>query len=284
MLKTAAQRWLPRHTRSLHCLCFNSGSSTLKVGLFDVDRADANGVGAAAGSLQGKPLATGLVDRVGKSDASIEINGKVVYEGAVPSHEEGLKILVESLQSSMAAMDVKVVGHRVVHGGSAFSSPVKVDGAVLEKIQEYSVLAPLHNPPAITGLKAAQSLFPDATHVAVFDTAFHSTMPAESYRYAVPASLYEDLQLRKYGFHGTSYKYVSEEAARRLNTPKPNLIILHLGSGASMCCVKGGASVDTTMGLSPLEGLVMGTRSGDLDPGAKNESLSRQARDNHRKS
>lgn len=166
---------LGSHSRALHALSFNSGSSTLKVGLFDIDRAGTAG-------LKGTCLSTGIVDRVGKSDAVIKIDGGVVYEGDVKNHEEGLRILVKALQGSRD-IKVKVVGHRVVHGGSSFSAPVKVDNDVLSKIEEYSMLAPLHNPPAIKGLKAAQSLFPSASHVAVFDTAFHSSMPASSYRY-----------------------------------------------------------------------------------------------------
>jgi len=165
--------------------------------------------------------------------------------------------------------DIKVVGHRVVHGGEAFSAPAVVDDEVYFKIERMSFLAPLHNPANLTGIRMAKTLFPHCKHVAVFDTAWHATMPPESYRYAIPKELYEKHHLRRYGFHGTSYKFVTAKAAEFLGWPLAdlNMIVCHLGNGASMACVKGGRCIDTTMGLTPLEGLVMGTRSGDVDPG-----------------
>merc|ERR1719502_2448381 len=166
--------------------------------------------------------------------------------------------------------DIKVVGHRVVHGGDKFSTPAIIDAATEAEIEKCVTLAPLHNPANLSGIRAARESFPSAQQVAVFDTAFHATMPPDAYRYAIPKELYEKHHIRRYGFHGTSYKYVSGAAAEALGQPLEdlNMIICHLGNGASMACLQKGKVVDTTMGLTPLEGLVMGTRSGDLDPGA----------------
>jgi acetate kinase len=165
-----------------------------------------------------------------------------------------------------SAAEVEVVGHRVVHGGEAFSDTTEVTAAVKSEIKKLFALAPLHNAPNYLGIEVAEKLFPEARQVAVFDTAFHRTMPPEAYRAAIPKSLYTDLGIRAYGFHGTSHRYVSRKAAELLSKPEAKLITIHLGNGCSMAAVRGGQSVDNSMGLGPMGGLVMGTRSGDLDP------------------
>jgi acetate kinase len=164
---------------------------------------------------------------------------------------------------------IVAVGHRVVQGGSRFVAPTVIDSAVIQAIEEISLLAPLHNPPNLLGITAARQAFPDLPHVAVFDTAFHQTMPQEAYTYAIDANIANQYHIRKYGFHGTSHKYVSGLAATYLQLPPGdvNTIVLHIGNGVSACAVQGGISIDTSMGMTPLEGLVMGTRSGNIDPG-----------------
>jgi acetate kinase len=164
--------------------------------------------------------------------------------------------------------DISAVGHRVVHGGEAFSSPTVIDDEVVAAIRKLAPLAPLHNPPNLTGIEVARSIFPGAVQVAVFDTAFHQSLPEEAFLYAVPRELYARHRVRRYGFHGTSHAYVTGRAAEHLGKPpgELDLITIHLGNGASMAAVRGGKCVDTTMGLTPLAGLVMGTRSGDIDP------------------
>ena len=184
---------------NIHTIAFNTGSSSLKYSVYDVERS----VGRKK-TLAGSLISSGSVDKVGKSDAVFKVAGKTVFKGLVRTHEEGIKKIVEHLHSKIDA--IEVVGHRVVHGGSTFTRPTIVDSEVLRKIDEYSVLAPLHNPPAIAGLKAARAIFPNAPNVAVFDSAFHSSMPPSSYRYALPTSLYEDYKIRRYGFHGISFK------------------------------------------------------------------------------
>lgn len=220
-------------------------------------------------------LCVGLVDKIGLDGAVIKhtVNDKTEkVEGPVADHREALHKVVSILTQAGGPVknisDVKVVGHRVVHGGPKYASPTVIDEESYKEIERCVPLAPLHNPAHLLGIKTAQEVF-KVPHVAVFDTAFHATMPPEAYRYAVPKELYDKHSVRRYGFHGTSYKYVTAETARRLNQrPEDlNLIICHLGNGASMACVKQGQVVDTTMGLTPLEGLVMGTRSGDVDPG-----------------
>ena len=158
------------------------------------------------------------------------------------------------------------VGHRVVHGGDRFSESVVIDRAVIEEVDSLGALAPLHNPANLAGIRAARDLLPGALGVAVFDTAFFSTLPPHSYRYAVPERWWRDYGVRRYGFHGISHRYLAERAARLLENPRPNLVTLHLGAGASACAIRDGKAVDTSMGMTPLEGLVMGTRSGDIDP------------------
>ncbi|GMI14647.1 hypothetical protein TrVE_jg5513 [Triparma verrucosa] len=247
-----------QRVRGLHCLTFNTGSSTLKYSLYDVDRSK------ETTDLKGTLLSSGMGDKIGKDDVKLTVDGKQIEIAPNSTHEDCLRAIASNLP--VRPDEIRAVGHRVVHGGSKFTIPTVITPAVLSAIDGYSTLAPLHNPPAVKGIEAALDIFPDVPHVGVFDTSFHSTMPPSSFRYAVPSSLY-DQGVRRYGFHGSSYAYVASEAAKVLSKPKPNLILLHLGSGASMCCVKGGLSVDTTMGMTPAEGLVMGTRAGDVDAG-----------------
>ena len=184
----------------------------------------------------------------------------------VVDHAAALRDVVAEVEG--LGRPIEAIGHRVVHGGDVFSEPVRIDDDVVEVIRELVPLAPLHNPANLAGIEAARATWPTLTHVAVFDTAFHRTLPPAAYRYAVPASWYEQHGVRRYGFHGTSHDYVSTRAAAVLGRPRDelDLIVAHLGNGASITAVEHGRSVETSMGLSPLEGLVMGTRSGDIDP------------------
>jgi acetate kinase len=185
----------------------------------------------------------------------------------VEDHREALRSVIEAV-GDQGDVSIEAIGHRVVHGGDAFSEPVLLDDEVVAAIGELIPLAPLHNPANLAGIEAARATWPDVDQVAVFDTAFHRTLPEVAYRYAVPDHWYREHGVRRYGFHGTSYAYVSSRAATLLGRPlsEVRLIVAHLGNGASMAAVSGGRSIDTSMGLSPLEGLVMGTRSGDIDP------------------
>jgi acetate kinase len=237
-------------------LVLNSGSSSIKYRLFEtVDESE---------------LAGGIVERIGEAGSRIvhrDGGGQQVLPVAVGDHEEGFARLLELLSEDGSP---DAVGHRVVHGGDRFRAPVRIDDAVRETIRALAPLAPLHNPANLTGIEAAMSALPGVPQVAVFDTAFHQTMPAHAYRYAVPEAWYRELGLRRYGFHGTSHAFVSRRAAELLGRDRRelNLVVLHLGNGASAAAVRAGESVDTSMGLTPLEGLVMGTRCGDLDPAA----------------
>ena len=232
---------------SMHLLVLNAGSSSLKYELF-----------AAEPGVEMTSLTDGLVERIGEpgSDSS--------------DHATALSLVLSKVEQFRhdAAQPLLGIGHRVVHGGETFDRPVLINDDVLSAIERASILAPLHNPPALAGIRAAQKLLPDVAHVAVFDTAFHQTMPPHVYRYALPAWCYEKFGLRRYGMHGTSHAYVSRKAAQLLgrNPATVNVITLHLGNGASAAAVAGGKCVETSMGFTPLEGLVMGTRSGDLDP------------------
>lgn len=228
-----------------------------------------------------KALASGLAEKIGEAEGMLKhratgTNGQEVgqkMEGVIADHRQGLAMIVDCLVHDQYgvigdASEVDAVGHRVVHGGETFKSSAIVDRGVMEAIRENIPLAPLHNPPNLTGIEVAQSIFPDAPQVAVFDTAFHQSLPPKAFIYAIPYVLYEKEGVRRYGFHGTSHGYVVEKAALCLGRPLDmvNLISIHLGNGASMAAVQGGKCVDTTMGMTPLEGLVMGTRSGDVDP------------------
>ncbi len=244
-------------------LVLNAGSSSLKYKLFELDK---NIV-----------LAFGLAEKIGeeKSHLLYQQNSKPEYEenGPLKNHTEALKKIVDLLLDKEKGVidnvnDVKGIGHRVVHGGEHFKRPTFVDEKVLSGIEEMIPLAPLHNPPNLQGLKVAMDIFPGVPQIAVFDTAFHQSMPEHAYRYAIPEDLYEKHGVRRYGFHGTSHHYISKKACAYLKKKwdKFNAITLHLGNGCSMAAIKNGKSIDTTMGMTPLEGLVMGTRSGDIDP------------------
>jgi acetate kinase len=227
-----------------HVLVVNSGSSTLKYQLVD--------------PASGQSITRGLVDRIGQPGSS------------VPGHEAAVAAMLDALRADGVDLSaLTAVGHRVVHGGSAFREPVIVDDEVERTIERMIPLAPLHNPAGLMGIRLMRRLLPDIPQVAVFDTAFHATMPPEAFTYAIPSAVSEDYGIRRYGFHGTSYQYVTRRAAEFLGLPVDdvNLIIAHLGNGASMAAIRGGHSIDTSMGMTPLEGLVMGTRSGDIDPG-----------------
>lgn len=240
-------------------LVLNCGSSSIKYQVIDVDDESV--------------LATGLVQKIGLSDSSLDHTSggeKHRIDRQVSNHEEALALVVSAFgQYGPPLADVIAVGHRAVHGGEAFREPVRIDDRVIETLVELSPLAPLHNPPGIAGIKAAMHALPKVPHVAVFDTAFFSTLPAEAYTYAIDAKLAHEYSIRKYGFHGTSHKYVSERVAELLGRPYEDVdqIVCHLGNGASISAIRGGVAVDTSMGMTPLQGLVMGTRSGDVDPG-----------------
>ena len=225
------------------------------------------------------PLASGLVERIGEPIGRIKhavlTNGAppVVREHPIADHRQGLALMVDLLLDEVSGVldapeDIAAIGHRVVHGGERFSQPTIITEEVKQAIEDLIPLAPLHNPANLTGIQVAQELFPQAQQVAVFDTAFHQTMPPAAYRYAVPNALYEEHGVRVYGFHGTSHLYVTKQATAYLGrgATETNLITAHLGNGCSMTAVAGGRSVDTSMGFSPLAGLIMGTRSGDVDP------------------
>ena len=248
-------------------LVINTGSSSIKYQLFDMNK--------------NKALTTGLAEKIGEATgilthSIIDNNGdkkQKIENKKISNHEEGLSRIVELLTDKEYGVikdkkEITAVGHRVVHGGESFQSSTIVDEKVLAAIKENIPLAPLHNPPNLTGLEISMTIFPEAPQVAVFDTAFHQTIPVHAYLYALPYYLYSKNRIRRYGFHGTSHSYVAEQAASYLERPlsELNMITIHLGNGASMTALKNGRSIDTSMGMTPLEGLVMGTRSGDVDP------------------
>lgn len=224
-----------------------------------------------------KPLCSGLAERIGL-DHSV-ITHKVMKgdettitkkEGFIPDHEAGLYAIAKLLTDPEVGVisnpdDIEAVGHRVVHGGESFAATTIIDGAVKAKIKELFPLAPLHNPANYLGIEVAEKIFTKAKQVAVFDTAFHQTMPPKAYRYAIPEAMYQQHGIRAYGFHGTSHRYVSKQAMEYLHNPKAKIITIHLGNGCSMAAVDAGKSVDTSMGFGPVSGLVMGTRAGDID-------------------
>jgi len=220
-------------------------------------------------------LAKGLCERIGIDGHLVHetANGKHKADLPMPDHAATISIVLDTLQDATLGViknkdEIKAVGHRVVHGGEVFTSSVVITDEVEKAIEDVSDLAPLHNPPNLIGIRACKKHMPNVPQVAVFDTAFHQTMPPKAYLYALDYHLYDKYKIRKYGFHGTSHKYVSQQTAELLSRPLESLKIVscHLGNGASVCAVDGGLSVDTSMGLTPLEGLAMGTRSGDIDP------------------
>jgi acetate kinase len=224
---------------SRNVLVLNSGSSSLKYAVVDPD--------------SGAKAVDGIVERIG--------------DGEVPDHAAAMQVVFDELADDMAG--VVAVGHRVVHGGPELYQPTLVDDALIGRLEELAPLAPLHNPPAVLGIRVARKALPDLPHVAVFDTAFFHDLPPAAATYAIDRDIAAQWHIRRYGFHGTSHQYVSEQAAAFLDVPPGSLsqIVLHLGNGASASAIVGGRPVDTSMGLTPMEGLVMGTRSGDIDPG-----------------
>jgi len=241
----------------------NCGSSSLKYQLINMENEEVE--------------AKGLVERIGLNGSVLKHqpkNGeKVVIEEDMPTHKEALKNVIDALMHEKYGVikdmkEINAVGHRVVHAGEKFACSVVINEEVMNALKECIDLAPLHNPPNILGIEACQQLMPGVPMVGVFDTAFHQTMPKEAYIYALPYELYEKYRVRRYGFHGTSHKYVSQRAAAMLgkNIEDLKIVTCHLGNGASVTAVKNGKSVDTSMGFTPLEGLAMGTRCGDLDP------------------
>ncbi len=274
-------------------LVVNAGSSSVKYALVEPgDPAGAGDPGGPAGTGPARVLARGLVERVGTTGATLRhvVAANRAHGGRDGTHdgaeqESTAHVTAGDHTEAMAAVaaafeqhgpdvadGLRVVGHRVVHGGERFCGPVLVDDEVVAEIDRLSVLAPLHNPVNLAGLRAARDRFADVPHVAVFDTAFHATLPPVARTYAVPRSWREDHGVRRYGFHGTSHAYVSRTAGswlqreRGVDPAASRVVVLHLGNGASACAVLGGRSIDTSMGLTPLAGLVMGTRSGDVDP------------------
>nr|WP_302689663.1 acetate kinase [uncultured Eubacterium sp.] len=248
----------------MEVLVINCGSSSLKFQLIDSEKEHV--------------LAKGLCERIGIDKSSITYQSdkceKMTKEVDMPTHNEAINAVISALIDEKTGVindmsEVKAVGHRVVHGGEYFSSSAIVDEDVLEKIEKCNYLAPLHNPANVIGIKACMKIMKDTPNVVVFDTAFHQTMPEEAYLYGIPREYYEKHKIRRYGFHGTSHSYVSKRVAQIMNKPVEELktIVCHLGNGASICAVDCGKSVDTSMGLTPLAGVMMGTRSGDIDPG-----------------
>ena len=241
-------------------LVLNAGSSSIKFQLFQAKSWDV--------------VCIGLIEQIAQERGHITLkyNGKDIEKAlTVKDHAEGIRILQELLLELGILKDFNEltgVGHRVVHGGEYFSEPTLINKDVIDKIKEISPLAPLHNPVNLIGIEAIAKKYKNIKQVAVFDTAFHQSLPKSAYIYALPYKFYEDQQVRRYGFHGTSHHYVAKKAAKYLgiDEEKVNLITLHLGNGASATAIKSGKSIDTSMGLTPLEGLVMGTRSGDIDP------------------
>ncbi|HXO83618.1 MAG TPA: acetate kinase [Mycobacterium sp.] len=227
-------------------LVLNSGSSSLKYQLIEPD--------------SGGSLADGIVEQIGEPSSPVADHGAALRVAFDKLSDDGI---------DLTACGLAAVGHRVVHGGSVFYRPTVIDDAVVAELKGLSMLAPLHNPPALQGIEVARSMLPAVPHVAVFDTAFFHNLPAAAATYAIDRELAEKWHIRRYGFHGTSHRYVSEQAAAFLDRPweKLNQIVLHLGNGASASAIAGGRPLDTSMGLTPLEGLVMGTRSGDIDAG-----------------
>ncbi len=248
-------------------LVINTGSSSIKYKLFEMDSQ--------------RLLASGMAERIGESQSVLtykvisEKNKEHVSEinATIHDHKHGLLRIVDLLADKTSGViadktDISAIGHRVVHGGEQFKHPILIDDTVIHAIRNHIPLAPLHNPSNLAGIEIARSIFPDSAQVAVFDTAFHQTIPTKAFLYAIPYNLYENKSIRRYGFHGTSHANVVDKfsAYVGMQSSELNLITIHLGNGSSMAAIKNGQCVDTTMGMTPLEGLVMGTRSGDVDP------------------
>jgi acetate kinase len=249
-------------------LVINCGSSSIKYQLFNMEDEVA--------------MVSGLAERIGEPQGKITHNKfpdteeelTMVKEEPIPDHKTGMNTIVSLLTDKEYgvienAAEILAVGHRVVHGGERFHEPVLLNDEVIRAIEENIPLAPLHNPANLMGIRVAQTLMPQAQQVAVFDTAFHQTMPPHAFHYSLPYEYYEELGVRRYGFHGTSHRYVAKKAAKLMGRPldELNLMTIHLGSGASTCAIEKGRSVDTSMGMTPVAGIIMGTRSGNIDPG-----------------
>lgn len=238
-------------------LIINAGSSSLKFSLYNMPE-----------TIE---IVNGYIEKIGNQDSfyTLKYEGKKIEKKKVIlNHTDAVETMLEELLDNnfiQDVSDIKGIGHRVLHGGEYYSESVLIDDNVLENIKSLTKLGPLHHPGEIAGIESMKSVMPDVPQVAVFDTAFHQTMPKENYMYAVPYDWYEENGVRKYGFHGTSHKYITETMQKQLGKEDVNLIICHVGSGASMCCVKNGKCFNTTMGLTPLDGLVMGTRCGTID-------------------
>lgn len=262
----------------MNILVINCGSSTIKFQLIDVEK-------------DNEVIAKGRCDMVGYKESNIIYNNvrdniKKNEDVPMPTHKEGMEVLLDTLMNKEYGVinsidEIYAIGHRVVHGGEKFSSSVLIDDSVINTIEELSDLAPLHNPGCLMGIKAMMEIAPQKKNVAVFDTAFHQTMPIYNYLYAIDYKYYTNNKIRRYGFHGTSYQYILRRLEEILGKKKEdiNAIVCHLGGGASICAIKNGESYDTSMGFTPLEGLVMETRCGDLDPSIvtrlmKDENLS----------
>ena len=237
-------------------LVINCGSSSIKFSVLDASDCEV--------------LMSGIADGINSENAFLSVNGGEPAPLAHHSYEGALKAIAFELEKRNLNDSVALIGHRIAHGGSIFTESAIITDEVIDNIRRVSPLAPLHNYANLSGIESAQQLFPGVTQVAVFDTSFHQTMAPEAYLYGLPWKYYEELGVRRYGFHGTSHRYVSQRAHSLLNLAEDDsgLVVAHLGNGASICAVRNGQSVDTSMGMTPLEGLMMGTRSGDIDAGA----------------
>ncbi|ENF4247962.1 propionate kinase [Escherichia coli] len=237
-------------------LVINCGSSSIKFSVLNASDCEV--------------LMSGIADGINSENAFLSVNGGEPAPLAHHSYEGALKAIAFELEKRNLNDNVALIGHRIAHGGSIFTEPAIITDEVIDNIRRVSPLAPLHNYANLSGIESAQQLFPGVTQVAVFDTSFHQTMAPEAYLYGLPWKYYEELGVRRYGFHGTSHRYVSQRAHSLLNLAEDDsgLVVAHLGNGASICAVRNGQSVDTSMGMTPLEGLMMGTRSGDVDFGA----------------
>ena len=239
-------------------LVMNAGSSSLKFEVYDMP--------------EEKILIKGSIEKLGEVDCyySIKVNGKKIEKNKfLKNHDEAVELLLNELFANniVKSLDeISGVGHRVLHGGEKYSEAVVIDENVIKDIEDLTKLGPLHHPGNLAGIKAMMKALPNVINVAVFDTSFHQTMPEENYMYSVPYDWYTKYGVRKYGFHGTSHNYITNLMKEKLNKDDPNLIVCHIGNGASITCIKNGKSFDTTMGLTPLDGLMMGTRSGSIDP------------------
>ncbi len=244
----------------MQILVVNSGSSSIKFQLFHMP--------------EKRVICSGLVERIGSNEAKINYktpDQNIEQTHAINNHKTGLHLVAKLLLDKNIGViestsDITAIGHRVVHGGSTFSETVKITDKTKQKIKALSTLAPLHNPANLEGIIVSEKTFPEAIQIAVFDTAFHQTMPEEAYRYAIPEKFLKEHKIRAYGFHGTSHKYVSEKAIEHLKKEQSKIITIHLGNGCSMTAVNNGLSIDHTLGFAPMNGLIMGTRSGDIDP------------------